>query len=208
RRKFLPDFFVHRFGARKLVERRPQFLPPRRIGLLTPGKPDDAECRRHLLFLVQMIERRDELARRQVAAGPEDDDRTRFKISPFGVADASLADGIFNHKQTGWPIARWNSTGLRLEKFLASMKNFAGSHLGRHLRQSPRIYLFDSAGLETAATRDRRRPTIFLASTIIFPQDFAASNESEDHRHPEESRRRSPGQNRPGRPRTDGLPRH
>ena len=41
--KFLPDLFVHRLGARKLVQRRAQFLPPRFVGLFAPGKADDAE---------------------------------------------------------------------------------------------------------------------------------------------------------------------
>ena len=44
-REFLPDLVVHRFGARKLVQRRAQFLPPRFVGLFAPRKADDAETR-------------------------------------------------------------------------------------------------------------------------------------------------------------------
>ena len=75
-----PDFFIHRFGAGKLVERRAQFCAPRSIRLLASREADDAERRGHLLLLEQLIERGDQLARREVAARAEDDDGAGVEI--------------------------------------------------------------------------------------------------------------------------------
>src|SRR5437868_15506960 len=77
--KFLPDFVIDRFGARKLLEGLAQFLPPGFIALFASGKADDSKLRRHLLFFIKMIESRNEFARGQVAAGPENHNRTGRK---------------------------------------------------------------------------------------------------------------------------------
>ena len=78
-RELPPDLFVHRFGAGKLVERGAQFLPPRFVGLFAPRKADDAERRRHLLVLAQMIKRGNQLARGQIAARAKNDDGAGFE---------------------------------------------------------------------------------------------------------------------------------
>jgi hypothetical protein len=57
RGKLVPEFVVHRFGARKLVQGGAQFLPPRFVCFLAPRKADDAEGRRHLLVFAQVIQR-------------------------------------------------------------------------------------------------------------------------------------------------------
>ena len=83
-RELLPDPVVHRLGARELVQRGPQLAAPGGIGLLAPREADDAKGRRHLLLLAEVVQGGDQLARRQVAARAEDDDRARFqRLAPF-----------------------------------------------------------------------------------------------------------------------------
>src|SRR5205807_6257281 len=63
------------FSAGKLVESFAQFLAPGLIGFFAAGETNNAVLGRHLLFFDQMVERRNQFARGEVAAGPEDDNR-------------------------------------------------------------------------------------------------------------------------------------
>ena len=59
-----------------MIERLSQFLAPGFIRLLPPREADNPIIRRHLFLLVEMVEGGDELARGQVSAGAEDNNRT------------------------------------------------------------------------------------------------------------------------------------
>ena len=74
--KFLPDFVIDRFGPRKLIKGFSKFVSPRLIGFFTPGKANDPEIRRHLLFFMQMIKGRDQFSGSQIPARAENNDRT------------------------------------------------------------------------------------------------------------------------------------
>ena len=73
RGKRRPDFFVHGFGPRKLIQILAQLLTPRVVGLFAPGEPNHAVVSGHLFFFVQVVKSGDELARGEVAARAEDD---------------------------------------------------------------------------------------------------------------------------------------
>src|SRR5580693_841685 len=77
-----------------------QFVPPRFVRFLAPGKPDDAESRRHQLVLAQVVERGDEFARREIAAGAEDDDGARLRQFALYADVANLPLELFIHSET------------------------------------------------------------------------------------------------------------
>ena len=86
-REFLPNDFVHRLGARELVQGRPQLAAPRSVGLLPARKADDAKILRHLFLLAEMVQGGNELARGEVAARAKDNDRARLnRLAPFTQA--------------------------------------------------------------------------------------------------------------------------
>ena len=67
-------------------------VPPRFVGLFAPRKADDAECRRHLLVLAQVVKRGNQLARREIAARAKDDDGAGFQrlaLRAHAVPDVS-----------------------------------------------------------------------------------------------------------------------
>jgi len=69
----IPDRRVHPLGPRERFQRASQFRPPSLVALLPPGESNDAERVGKLFRGEQMVEGRDQLARRQVSAGSEDD---------------------------------------------------------------------------------------------------------------------------------------
>src|SRR2546426_2666740 len=86
-----------------MIQRLPQFLPPRTVGFLAPRKTDNAVIRRHLFLFVQVVKGGNELARRQVPAGSKDDNGTSFGyFAPLGqwTACVLIRNEGFVHGQT------------------------------------------------------------------------------------------------------------
>lgn len=99
--EFLPDFFIDGFGAGELIERLAQFLTPRGIRFFAAREADDAIIRGHLLFLVQMIQGRDEFARSEIAACTEDDNRAGLDwFARFAEPAVGFSSSILIHAQT------------------------------------------------------------------------------------------------------------
>jgi hypothetical protein len=74
-----PHLLVHRLGARELLERLPKFGPPGFRGLLPPGEANHPEFGWEKFLLEVVVKGGDELAERQVAAGPENHHRAGFQ---------------------------------------------------------------------------------------------------------------------------------
>src|SRR5438552_8262771 len=73
-----PDRVFDRLGPGKLLQRSAQFLPPGGLGLFPAGKTEDAKRRGQLFLAVQMVARRDQLARGQIPAGAENNNGARL----------------------------------------------------------------------------------------------------------------------------------
>src|SRR6266516_1943382 len=73
-----PDRVLDRLGPGKLLKRGAQFLSPGVVSFFPAGKTDDAEPRGQLFLAVEMVERRNQLARGQVPAGAKNDDGARL----------------------------------------------------------------------------------------------------------------------------------
>src|SRR5207245_7542043 len=73
-----PDRVLDRLGPGKLLKRGAQFLSPGVVGFFPAGKTDDAKRRGQLFLAVEMVERRNQLARGQIPAGAKNDDGARL----------------------------------------------------------------------------------------------------------------------------------
>jgi hypothetical protein len=91
-----PDLVRSWAGAGELVECGPQFRTPLVIGLGSAGEADDAAGSGELVFLVKMVEGRDELAGGEVAACAEDDDGAGLDgfTSKVQATDEEFVEGI------------------------------------------------------------------------------------------------------------------
>src|SRR4051795_2196984 len=74
-RKSLPNRGIDLLRARVLLDAGLHLLPELGVILLAAGKPNDAEWIGKLFFNKQMVERGDELAGGQIAAGAENHNR-------------------------------------------------------------------------------------------------------------------------------------
>src|SRR5262249_42954229 len=93
---------IDRFGARKLVQGFAQLLPPGIVVFLAPGKADDAEGRRHLTVLEQVIKRGNQFARGEVPAGAENDDGAGLgRFAGFVSVAHRRITGIFRFRHGG-----------------------------------------------------------------------------------------------------------